>query len=116
LGRAIELQRRIVEDKEVEASKQIATRLAPSHRALVGEIAKSLVELGTALTKEEDLRLLLQDSGMRYVTDILRPMGIPALGDPRDRNSLIAIWLREAIEYDLISESMVPQTWRLRWK
>lgn len=116
LTRAIELQRRIVEDAEIEASREIAMRLVPAHRALVGEIAEALIALGSALAKEADLAMLLRESGVRYSTDILRPMGIHNLGDPRDRNSTIAVWLREAVEFQLISETSIPQTWRLRWR
>jgi hypothetical protein len=112
--RAVEIARADVDRERTAASIVISKELKPAHAANVRELAHALIALGKAAETEASLRERLMDADVMFLSNI-RPMAITALGSPRDRNSLFASWLMEAIEHGFIEKTVVPAEWRARW-
>ncbi len=112
--RAIEIQESTVTEERLRASREICDRLRPAHHTLVAKIAAHLAALGHALVAEEEFADRLREGDVAF-SGLLRRMNIPALGDPRERYSRIAAWLREAVDYGFIAENEIPVEWRERW-
>ena len=115
LRRADEMQHMVYKQAVVNASRQICAGLKNRHRRIVNDTAGALVELGKALEQEINFRDELNVGGVHFA-GILVAMPLSALGDPRDRDSRTAAWLREAVERDLIDKSIIPNDWWQRWQ
>lgn len=111
---AREFIRRRLGEEAARASAEIVERVKPEHRAIVARMAKALIELGKIAIEEREFRDVLQLGDV--MAGSLRAMPIPALGDPRNRESRAAAWLREAIEHGLIERDTVPAAWLKKWE
>lgn len=111
--RAVELQRGRVDAARSEASAAVCERLAPKHRKIVADLARTLIAAGEAALVEIEFREELFEADVSFAGR-LRPMPT-ALGDPRDRDSALASWLREAVEFGLIEPGAIPADWRKKW-
>lgn len=113
VARAIELQKKVIVKEEERASREICTKLEPDYRANVAALAKHMIALGKAMVVDITFFDDLRSGGVRHGS--LMGMRVTALGDPRDRNSRLAMWLMEALAFGLIDEATVPAEWRERW-
>lgn len=114
LTKAVALVRRRVNGEETAASRIVCEKLAPEHRAIVGAVAKSLIQLGRALEVERAFRENLNDSGVKF-SGYLRPMPVPGLGLVTDNSGRLAAWFKDAIEHELIDVGDIPADWREKW-
>ncbi|MHB1145049.1 MAG: hypothetical protein ACYCZS_09145 [Thiobacillus sp.] len=106
LHRAIEIQRKIVEDIRGELHAKICRDLAPKHAELVREIVKRLTDLAAAITAEVDLRdEIFRATGMNGLT----PMMVGNLGLLRDEHSLTSIYLIECAKSGYLKKSELPE-------
>lgn len=111
LYRAIDIQRRIVEDIRGELHAKICRDLAPKHAELVREIAKRLIDLDAALMAEHDLRdEIFHGTGLHGLT----PMMVGNLGLLRDEYSLTASYLIECVKNGFLKKSELPEHLRGR--
>ncbi|MCH9052818.1 MAG: hypothetical protein IIA72_17400 [Proteobacteria bacterium] len=76
-------------------------------------MAKKMIALGKALVTDNTFFEALRDGGVKHGS--LVRMNVTALGNPRDRNSRLAIWFMEALAFGLIDEATVPADWIERW-
>ena len=113
LRRAADLQRKKLAEEESRASREICERIEPEYLAIVAGLAKTMVALGKQMVAENAFFDALRSGGVRHGS--LTRMNVRALGNPRDRNSRLAMWLQEAITFGLIDEATVPADWRERW-
>jgi hypothetical protein len=95
--KAVELQRGIVAEQRIIASREIATAELPRYRQVVGSIAKTLATLKEQIAAEQEIRDELYSGDVAY-SSIIRPMGSPG-GLTRFQ---IDAWTREAETYGLI--------------
>ena len=114
LGRAVALVKRRVKGEEVNASRIVCQKLVPEHRAIVGGVAKALVQVGRALEVERAFRENLNDSGVRF-SGYLRPMPVPGLGLVTDSSGRLAAWFKDGYESGLIDVFDIPADWREKW-
>lgn len=106
LHRAIEIQRKNVEDIRGELHSKICRELAPKHAELVQEIAKRLTDLDAALTAEDGLRaMIFQATGLHGLT----PMPVGSLGLIRDKYSGSASYLIECAKRGYLKKSELPE-------
>ena len=113
VARAIELQTKVLKKEEPRASREICERIDPEYRAIVAGLAKSMIALGKAMMADITFFDALSGGGVMHGS--LTRMNVTALGDPRERNSRLAMWLQEAITFGVIDETTVPADWRERW-
>ncbi len=113
VAKAIEMQKKVLSEEEARASRDIVERVTPEYRAIVAGLGKSMIRLGKAMVDEIFFFEALRDAGVTHGS--LTRMNVTALGDPRDRNSRLAMWIMEAISFGLIDEGTVPAEWRERW-
>jgi hypothetical protein len=114
LRRAIEMQRQVLERERFRVGREVCEALRPAHREIVQKLADALIALGRVAAEEIDFRNALDEKGVPFA-GFLRPMPINRLGNPRDGNSMLARWLLEAVEFDLISSDAIPLEWRQWW-
>lgn len=112
--RAVELAKTKYDSEVSRASREICSHLKPHQRAIVKDLARALIALGEAAVIERDLRDELMTGGVIFSSE-LRPMPVGGLGDPRDRYSRISMWLNEAVDFDFIAPSLIPEAWRESW-
>lgn len=111
LHRAIELQRKIVEDIRGELHSKICRELAPKHAELVREIVIRLTDLDAVLTAEADLREeVFQATGLHGLT----PMMVGNIGLLRNEYSLTSIYLIECAKNGYLKKSELPEHLRGR--
>lgn len=111
LHRAIEIQRKIVEDIRGELYSKICRDLAPKHAELVREIVKRLTDLDAALTAEHDLREeIFRATGLHGLTTMM----VGNIGLLRDEHSLTAIYLIECAKSGYLKKSELPEHLRGR--
>ena len=113
LRRAVELQKKKLDEEEARASRKIVERVEPEYRAIVAGLAETMVALGKQMVAENAFFDVLGSGGVRHGS--LTRMDVRALGNPRDRNSRLSMWLQEAITFGLIDEATVPADWCERW-
>ncbi len=113
LHRAAELQKKKLNEEEARASCEICQRIEPEYRAMVAGLAKAMIALGKKMMDDINFFGTLKSGGVMHGS--LARMNVAALGDPRDRNGRLAMWLQEAIVFGLIDEATVPAEWRERW-
>ena len=119
LRRAVAKQEGIVRAARSHASAALCERLKPNHRRMVNDIATALVALGNAIQAEVDLRRRLQAEGVSFAGALppmpLRTRAMAAGEDPRHRGGMISWWMRDAVNQQLIDESVIPAKWREMW-
>lgn len=81
-----------------KASEIIREIVAPEHRRLVGEIARTMVAVRDAWAQYLEFADGLNSRQISW--SALRPMHPNFLGSPRDRQSTMAFWFREAVSMD----------------
>jgi hypothetical protein len=102
LTRAVELARREVDSAEAAASRAICEQVAAEHRERVRDVLLALAELSRANERLHAFYEGLRDRGVSSWASWLRPSTISQLGRANDRYSLVALALREAVQYGLV--------------
>lgn len=96
-----------ISDARSKVSAIIRGMVAPEHRRLVGEIARTMVAVRDAWAQYLTFADGLNSRQISW--SALRPMHPNFLGDPRDNQSAMAFWFREAAEYGLIDLADLPK-------
>ena len=104
---AIEQLRQDALVETMKASAVIRERVAPRHTELVQDMAKKMLALRQSFADYLDLANELNAKGVAW--SALRPMHIRWLGEPDNRYSPVACWLREAATYGFIDRADIPE-------
>ena len=104
---AIEQLRQDTIPEVMKASAVIRERVAPRHTELVQDMAKKMLALRQSFADYLDLANELNAKGVAW--SALRPMHIRWLGEPDNRYSPVACWLREAATYGFIDRADIPE-------
>lgn len=107
---AIEQLRVEANDATMEASATIRERVAPRHAALVRNVADAMLTLYRAHADYIEFADNLNSRGIAW--SMLYPMHVSWLGEPTDRQSNVAMWLKEAVRNKFIPADTIPE--RLR--
>ena len=119
LRRAVAMQEGIVRAARSHASAALCERLRPTYLRMVSDIAEALISLGNAIEAEVDFRRRLQAEEVQFA-GVLLPMPVRTRDvrtgeDPRHPGGMISWWLRDAVNQQLIDESVIPARWREIW-
>lgn len=115
LDRAIELQRREIDELECRASQAVCRDLLPDYRQRVEAVARAMIDLGDAWLALLALREQLREAGVRETSYLHQTFACPT-GDPHDATSRMAWWLQDAAGAGLIDPKMIPAEWRKAWE
>ena len=99
--------------EKTRASREICEKVKPEYQFIVARLAKNMIALGEAMVADITFFDSLRSGGVAHGS--LTRMNVAALGDPREYQSRLAMWLQEAITFGLIDEETVPADWRSRW-
>jgi hypothetical protein len=107
INSAIELINEQIEIEGRRASLLIVEQISCRHKQLVADICTSLIAAHAAAKKYHALADALNQDEVSWTP--LRPMhATKMLGEPWDRYSPVALYLKEALEYGLIDKSIIP--------
>lgn len=97
--------------ERVTASKAICDVVRPEYQKIVSRMASALIEVDAAHREYVRFTNELTANNIAW-SGFLRPVGLTFIGSPGDQHGRIANWMREAIEYRLISPDVLPKEMR----
>jgi len=95
IERAIEIQRAKVAEIRTRISRQICHELRPSYASVVADVVDAVKRLADAMEAEKQFRDQLHQHDISYAGQ-LPPVVMRGVGDPKDDNSRISRFLRDA--------------------
>lgn len=107
----VEIDRRISEAR-LAASRKICEAIKPEYGEVVRRLCMALLAVHEAHLDYRQFAGELNDADLAW-SGYLTPMHPQMLGDPRDPQSRLGIYLRDAVEHGLLDDSEVPD--ELAW-
>ena len=115
--RALQKQKRIVTEAEIEAAKDICEKIRPEYEEIPKRLSKALIVVQEISDEEENFRVLLSIEGVNFASYIQSCAFIPAIGND-DRHgyySKIGHWVRAQIQNGYLKSSDIEKKWREIW-
>ena len=115
--RALQKQKRIVTEAEIEAAKLICKLVRPEYEEIPARMSKALIAVQEISAEEENFRVLLSIEGINFSSYIDSCAFRPALGnDTRNGHySIIGFWHRAQIQNGYLKPTDIPKKWFKIW-
>jgi len=115
--RALQKQKRIVTEAEIEAAKDICEKIRPEYEEIPKRLSKALIAVQEISAEEENFRVLLSIEGINFSSYIDSCAFRPALGnDTRNGHySIIGHWHLAQIQNGYLKPSDIEKPWRKIW-
>ncbi|MCH8262390.1 MAG: hypothetical protein IIA77_04990 [Proteobacteria bacterium] len=115
--RALQKQKRIVTEAEIEAAKLICKLVRPEYEEIPARMSKALIAVQEISAEEENFRVLLSIEAINFSNYIDSCAFRPALGnDTRNGHySIIGFWHIAQIQNGYLKPSDIEKPWRKIW-